>query len=348
MPEFDPIEELRKKLRLQNAAVDTSFNPPPPQAVAPQRPMMDAYQQKVGEAPQLSGYKMSRSRDILGRIAGGLAGLSGNPAVAASVNRDIRYGPYQRQQSQYQQELDQSVQLAALESAELKSEQDLAYQRARVGELGTREQRNLAAASASERANRPRLLSPEEEEQQIKINQSRVRPPAPVAPKTYFDPQRGMIVSESGVATPYAEPRPVESPEEKRAFQQKLQQDRLNHAERMRRESEGSSERRHRESLAARAPKSDEEKGVTVLDQGRLDYDAAKAVITNNPELGTLDANGVFMPSRSWYDVLGENTEETAPLREKFQRLVEEEKARRVQMSKSKKTIPSFKPIVVK
>lgn len=134
------IAEYMKKKRIFDPGLPTAM-PDEPHAVVPvstlpsNHPAMDAYNVEIANTPKLADYHMSKTRNILGRIAGGLAGLSGDAKVAAGVNRSIRYGPYEEKQASFQQGLGIKKQLADTEYAGEKQREEKEFKDAQAEHL---------------------------------------------------------------------------------------------------------------------------------------------------------------------------------------------------------------------
>jgi hypothetical protein len=91
---------------------------------------------------------MSKTRNILGRIAGGIAGLSGDPKVAANVNRSIRYGPYEEEEAKFKQGLGIKKNLADIEMKGIETKGKEELRTAQVGHLGAQSKAEEERAKA--------------------------------------------------------------------------------------------------------------------------------------------------------------------------------------------------------
>jgi hypothetical protein len=148
---------------------DNQFqNPPQMRDEQPEfkTPYQDAYRNKLGEAPNQADaqYQPSRTRNVLGRIAAGAAGVFGDPAAGAHLGRELIHGKYLNAERQYESQLEPVKQQAILEAQTNKQ---------RLDDILKRAQANSANATAGYRGAQAGNINWERSPEGIKVAEHR-------------------------------------------------------------------------------------------------------------------------------------------------------------------------------
>lgn len=123
---------------------ETGYEPPGPS----QTPYQDQLLQLYGQAPRLDQYQPSRKRNIWAGIASGIAGGFGGAPLGAQVGQQIRYGPYMRQEAEYQSRV-QPLEKQAQMEAQMRYQRAMeAMRAAQTHRYGTESQADLANVEA--------------------------------------------------------------------------------------------------------------------------------------------------------------------------------------------------------
>ena len=154
IPQDNQASQIPTQAPVQAPVQPQQVQAPPQQD--PRQTALGDYRQALSQpAPRMSDYHPSKARSILAPILGGIAGLH-DPKTGYQVGHDVKFGPFDRQMSEYQQRL-------AQKKAAFETEESAAKEAATEGELKARgREQDARAEEAKARAAKERFsITPE-------------------------------------------------------------------------------------------------------------------------------------------------------------------------------------------
>lgn len=219
-PNVDMGEYLRqKKLResLMGGDPNQQISQAPQQASQAQipprpHPMQDQFQQMLQQAPKEENYQPSTRQKVGGVLAGIGAGIQQGSMAGIKAHQAITDKPLNDAKSTYQDKL--KLAQGAYELENSNSEFDRKQQEGMAHMDEYRQLANLHAVQADRAANTPIPYQPTTQDEAIKFEQSKLKPPAPWIDKRISTDQNekiNVMQKENGSTynVPYGKPKPV-------------------------------------------------------------------------------------------------------------------------------------------